>query len=208
MISVTLADDHAILRGGLKEILASVDGFDLIGEASSGSELIEMLRQRRPDVVMTDMHMPGICGIDLITRIHSQYPALPILVLSMLDEPQIASRAIKAGARGYITKDREPKEMLAALRRVAGGGKYIESELAERMLFDKDAVEAPHCALTDRERGVLDLLILGKDANEIADTLCISNKTVSTHKVNLLEKMKMKNTAELVKYAVQHGLML
>jgi DNA-binding NarL/FixJ family response regulator len=203
-----LADDHAILRGGLKEILASVDGFDLIGEASSGSELIELLRQRTPDVVMTDMHMPGICGVDLIVRIHSQYPELPILVLSMLDEPQIASRAIKAGARGYITKDRGAKEMLTALRRVAGGGKYIESELAERMLFDKVGVEAPHCALTDRERGVFDLLILGKDAKEIASTLCISNKTVSTHKVNLLEKMKMKNAAELVKYAVQNGLMM
>ena len=208
MISVILADDHAILRGGLKEILASADGFDLIGEASSGSELIELLRQRRPDVVMTDMHMPGICGIDLIARIHSQYPALPILVLSMLDEPQIASRAIKAGARGYITKDRGPEEMLTALRRVAGGGKYIESELAERMLFDTDGVGAPHCAMTDRERGVFDLLILGKDAKEIACTLCISIKTVSTHKVNLLEKMKMKNAAELVKYAVQNGLMM
>lgn len=208
MISVMLADDHAILRGGLREIMASVEGFDLVGEASSGSELLELLRQRRPDVVMTDMYMPGISGIDLITRIHSLYPALPILVLSMLDEPQIATRAIKAGARGYITKDRGPQEMLAALRKVAGGGKYIENTLAERMLFEKDNVVAPHCNLTDRERAIFDLLIVGKSANEIANLLCISNKTVSTHKVNLLEKMNMKNTAELVKYAVQNGMMV
>jgi DNA-binding NarL/FixJ family response regulator len=208
MINVMLADDHAILRGGLREIMASVDDLNLIGEASSGNELIELLRQRTPDVVMTDMFMPGICGIDLITRIHSQYPALPILVLSMLDEAQIASRAIKAGARGYITKDRGPGEMLAALRKVAGGGKYIENELAERMLFDKDDAAALHYTLTDRERAIFDLLVVGKSANEIADLLCISNKTVSTHKVNLLEKMRMKNTAELVKYAVQNGMMV
>lgn len=207
MINVMLADDHAILRGGLKEIMAASDDFKLSGEAASGGELLELLRQSRPDIVMTDMNMPGICGIDLIGRIHSQYPQLPILVLSMLDEPQIASRAIKAGARGYITKDRGIMELLAALRRVAGGGKYIESELAERMLFDKEAADAPHFMLTDRERGVFDLLILGKDANEIAEALCITSKTVSTHKVNLLEKMKLKNTAELVKYAVQNGLL-
>ena len=206
MIRVVLADDHAILRGGLKEIMLSVDGMELIGEASSGSELIELLRHTMPDVVMTDMTMPGICGIDLISRIHSQYPALPILVLSMIDDTQIATRAIKAGARGYITKERDPQEMIAALRKVAGGGKYIESELAERMLFDNNSDAAPHFALSDRERSVFDLLILGKDANEIASELCISNKTVSTHKVNLLEKMGMKNTAELVKYAVQNGL--
>lgn len=207
MINVMLADDHAILRSGLKEIMAASDDFNLTGEAASGGELLELLRQSRPDIVMTDMNMPGICGIDLIGRIHSQYPQLPILVLSMLDEPQIASRAIKAGARGYITKDRGVTELLTALRRVAGGGKYIESELAERMLFDKEDADAPHCILTDRERGVFDLLILGKDANEIAEALCITNKTVSTHKVNLLEKMKLKNTAELVKYAVQNGLL-
>lgn len=207
MIDVLLADDHAILRGGLKEIMAAADEFNLIGEAASGAELLELLRQCTPDIVMTDMHMPGLCGIDLISRIRSQYPQLPILVLSMLDEPQIAMRAIKAGARGYITKDRGIKELLSALRRVAGGGKYIDSELAERMLFDKDAEVDLHCTLTDRERGIFDMLIVGKDASEIADALCITSKTVSTHKVNLLEKMKLKNTAELVKYAIQNGLL-
>lgn len=206
MTSVVLADDHGILRSGLKEILLSAKGFDLIGEASNGNDLIELLRQIKPDVLMTDMTMPGICGIDLISRIHNQYPALPILVLSMIDDPQTASRAIKAGAHGYITKDSGVDEMLAALRKVAGGGKYIDRELAERMLFNNSADGAPHSLLTERERSVFDLLILGKDAIEISNELCISNKTVSTHKVNVLEKMKMKNTAELVKYAVQNGL--
>ncbi len=208
MIRVMLADDHAILRGGLKEILAAAEGFDLVAAASSGNELIDLLRHGRPDVVMTDMTMSGICGVDLISRIHSMYPDMPILVLSMLDEPQIASRAIKAGASGYITKDSDPNELIAALRKVAAGGKYIQPQLAERMLFDRGSEGAPHCALTDRERGVFDLLIMGKDANEIADALCISNKTVSTHKMNLLEKMKMQNTAELVRYAVQNGLIV
>lgn len=208
MITVVLADDHAIFRDGIKEILASAGGFELTGEVSSGSELLELLRHCKPDVVVTDVNMPGISGIDLIARIHGQYPTLPILVLSMLDEPQIASYAIKAGARGYVTKNSNSTELLTALREVAGGGRYIEREIAERLLFNNDSMGALHCALSARERSVFDLLVLGKDANEIAEALCISNKTVSAHKMNLLEKMKMKNTAELVKYAVQNGLLV
>lgn len=207
MITVVLADDHAIFRDGIKEILASAGGFELIGEVSSGSELLKLLRQYKPDVVITDINMPGISGIDLIARIHGEYPALPILVLSMLDEPQIASYAIKSGARGYITKNRNATELLIALREVAGGGRYIERDIAERLLFNNYSVGALHCTFSARERSVFDLLVLGKDANEIAQALCINNKTVSTHKMNLLEKMKMKNTAELVKYAVQNGLL-
>jgi DNA-binding NarL/FixJ family response regulator len=208
MINVVLADDHAIFRDGLKEILVSADGFNLIGEVSCGSKLLELLRQCKPDVVITDINMPGISGIDLIARIHSQYPRLPILVLSMLDEPQIASYAIKAGAHGYITKNRNATELLTALRAVAGDGRYIERGIAEHLLFNDYSTGALHCTLSARERSVFDLLIIGKDTNEIAEELCISNKTVSTHKINLLKKMKMKSTAELVKYAVQSGLLL
>lgn len=207
MINVVLADGQPIYRGGIREILSSAEGFDLIGEADCDSDLLELLRQRRPDVVIIGIATPGSCGIDLISRIHNQYPALPILVLSMLDEPLIATLAIKAGAKGYLTKDMGAKEMLTALHKLASGGRYIVSELAERMLFDKEAVEAPYLALSSRERNVFDLLIIGKASKEIADALCISNKTVCTHKLNLLEKMKMRNTAELVKYAVQHGLL-
>lgn len=208
IINVVLADDHAIFRDGLKEILLSADGFNLLGEVACGSELLELLRQSKPDVVITDINMPGISGIDLITRIHGLYPMLPILVLSMLDEPQIASYAIKAGAHGYITKNRNATELLTALREVACGGKYIERGIAEHLLFNDYSAGALHCTLSARERSVFDLLIIGKDTNKIAEILCISNKTVSTHKVNLLGKMKMKSTAELVKYAVQSGLLV
>lgn len=208
MINVILVDDQPIFRKGFKELLKTAGEFDLIGEAACDYELPALLRQRMPDVLIMDISMPGICRIELISQIHRQHRHLPILALGLFDKPMIATLAIKAGAYGYLSKDREPSEILAALRKLAGGGKYIESKLAERLLFDDDAIEAPYHALTDRERGIFDLLVLGKGANEIANELCISNKTVSTHKVKLLEKMKMKNTAELVKYAVQNGLLV
>jgi DNA-binding NarL/FixJ family response regulator len=202
-----LVEEQSIFRCGLRAILASIDGFDLIGEAVCGSELIELLRQRMPDIVI--IGMPDICDIDLIARIHSQYPVLPILVLSMLGKRQIALGVIKAGAHGYITRNAEIAEMILALRKVARGGKYVAQEIAECMLFDHDmdSDDGPYGALTDRERTVLDQLVIGRNSNEIAHTLFISNKTVSTHKMNLLEKMHLKNTAELVRYAVQHGLL-
>lgn len=208
MISVILADDQPVFRKGLRELLTSAGGFGPIVEASCESELLELLRRSSPDVLIMDISMPGVCRIKLIAQIHRRFPALPILVLGMLDKPLIATLAIEAGAHGYISKDSEPNEVLTALHKLAGGGKYIENRLAERMLFESDVMDSAYCGLTDRERGIFDLLILGKDASEIADKLCISNKTVSTHKMNLLGKMKMRNTAELVKYAVQNGLLV
>ena len=208
MINVILVDDQPIFRKGFKELLKTAGEFDLIGEAACDYELPALLRQRMPDVLIMAISAPGICRIELIAQIHRQHRHLPILALGLFDKPMIATLAIKAGAYGYLSKDRDPSEILAALRKLAGGGKYIESKLAERLLFDDDAIEAPYHALTDRERGIFDLLVLGIGANEIANELCISNKTVSTHKVKLLEKMKMKNTAELVKYAVQNGLLV
>lgn len=206
MIRVLLADDHAILRGGLKEILAVVPEVRLVGEAANGAEVLDALRNDVPDLLMMDMSMPGISGIDLIMRILGHYPALPILVLSMINEIQVVQRALKAGAKGYITKDRSPEELVAALRKVAAGGKYIEHGLAERMLFSQAESERPHDILTSREMEIFELLVRGKGVNEIAEGLCISNKTVSTHKVHVLEKLHMKNTADLVRYAVQQKL--
>jgi len=206
MIRVLLADDHAILRSGLKEILTVVPEVKLVGEAANGAEVLDALRQDTPDLLMMDMSMPGISGIDLISRIVSHYPTLPILVLSMINEVQVVQRALKAGAKGYITKDRPPEELIIALRKVACGGKYIERDLAEQMLFSQAEPDRPHDVLTSREMEIFELLVRGKSVNEIADTLCISNKTVSTHKVHVLEKLNMKNTAELVRYAVQQEL--
>ena len=206
MISVLIADDHTILRSGLKEILAMAPEFKLMGEASNGNEVLSALRQEVPDVLMMDMNMPGVSGIDLIERVKSSYPTLILLVLTMLDDVQTAARTIKAGADGYITKDRSPEELISALRKVAAGGKYIEPRLAEQMLFNPADIAGVHSKLSSREQEVFLLLVKGESVNSIAERLFISNKTVSTHKVKLLEKMGLKNTTELVRYAVQYDL--
>lgn len=207
MITVIIADDHALFRSGISEIMAVHGGFNVLGEAASGGELIELLRQQQPDVLLMDMSMPGISGVELIDRVHTLYPSVPIVVLTMIDEAETALRAIKAGALGYITKNSLPAEMIEAVRKVAGGGKYIDRNLAERMLFDFKTSDELHHSLTDRELEIFNRLIQGKTVNEIASELCISNKTVSTHKVHVLEKMKMKSAVDLAKYAVHHGLM-
>lgn len=207
MTRILLADDHAIMRGGLKRILASVPEFELAGEVASGGEVLDFLRQQLPDLLLMDMSMPGISGVDLIVRIRNSYEKVPILVLTMHNEAQLVARAVKAGANGYITKDRSPEDLIGAIRKVAAGGKYIDAELAEQMVFATNRQrELPHASLSDRELEVFRLLVKGKGINEVADILAISNKTVSTHKVHLLDKMGMKTTADLIRYAIQHEL--
>ncbi len=206
MTKVLLVDDHAIMRDGLREILASVDGFELIGEAANGNDALLALQHNLPDLIVMDMSMPGISGISLIERIKMLYPSLSVLVLTMLDDPQIALRALKSGADGYITKDKPAAELIAALRKVAAGGRYVDSALAEKILFDGMGVEMPHNKLSSREMDVFRMLVQGNSLNEIAAQLFISNKTVSTHKAHLLEKMGAKSMAELIRYAVQQNL--
>ncbi len=206
MIKVLLADDHAIMRDGLKEILASVDGFELIGEAANGNEVMDALHQMRPDLLMMDMNMPGISGISLIERVKSLYPHLPVLVLTMMDDGQIALRALKSGADGYITKDRPAAELVSALRKVAAGGRYVDPGLAEQMVFNNVETNLPHHKLSNREMDVFRMLVQGKNLNDIAAELFISSKTVSSHKAHLLEKMGVSNMPELVRYAVQQNL--
>jgi DNA-binding NarL/FixJ family response regulator len=206
MIRVLLADDHAIMRDGLKEILATVDGFELLGEAANGNEVLDALHHMQPDLLMMDMSMPGVSGVSLIEKVKNLYPKLPVLVLTMLDDVQIALRALKSGADGYITKDRPAAELVAALRKVAAGGRYVDPRLAEEMVFNDAGADLPHNKLSSREMDVFKMLVQGKNHNEIADQLFISNKTVSTHKAHLLEKMGMKNMSELVRYAVLQNL--
>ena len=209
MIRLVIADDHAIVRGGLKQIFAMVPDMEVAGEAVNGAQVLDSLRQLEFDLLLLDLNMPGVSGPDLITRVRAQKATLPILVLSMHNETQVASRVLKAGANGYITKDSEPEILLAAIRRVAGGGKFIAPELAEQMVFDvsTSSTQLPHSLLSDRELEVLRLLITGKSVNDIADQLCISNKTVSTHKTRLMEKMSMGSMAELMRYSMDHGLL-
>lgn len=209
MIRLVIAEDHAIVRGGLKQMFAMVPDFEVVGEAVNGGEVLDCLRQNEFDLLLLDINMPGISGADLIARVKAQKAPLPILVLSMHNESQVAARMLKAGANGYITKDSEPALLVEAIRKVAGGGKYILPELAEQMVFDNatPSDRLPHTLLSNRELDVFRLLVTGRGVNDIAEQLCISNKTVSTHKVRLLEKMNVTAVADLVRYAIQHDLM-
>jgi len=208
MIRLLIADDHAIVRGGLKQIFALAPDLELAGEAVNGAEVLQKLHQGVFDLLLLDLNMPGVSGVDLISRIKLSQADLPILVFTMHNETQVATRALKAGAAGYITKDSDPERLLAAIRKVSAGGKYIDPVLAEQMAFEVTSPNrySPHTLLSDREFEVFRLLIAGKGVNEIAEQLSISNKTVSTHKVHLMEKMNLGSVAELVRYAVQHGL--
>ena len=208
MIHLLLAEDHAIMRAGLKQLFALVDDIRVAGEAASGAQAMEFLRTTQVDMVLLDMGMPGIAGADLITRLHARYPQLPILVLSMHNEPQIARRALRAGAGGYVTKDSEPELLLAAIRKVAAGGRFIDPALAEQMAFEgvSPPRERPHESLTDREYQILQLLLQGASLNEVAAQLAISSKTVSTHKAHLMRKMDLRSNADLVRYGMLHGL--
>lgn len=209
MIHMLIVDDHAIVREGINKILALTPDIGVAAEAIDGAAAITQLTDNKHfDLVLLDLTMPGISGTDLIARIKAGFPALPILVFSMHNEAQIALRAIKAGASGFIAKDSDPEVLINAIRKVAQGGKYIDPLLAERLAFDTVFPEQrePHALLSEREFDVFRLLVDGNRVNEIAELLSISNKTVSTHKLHLLEKMKLSSTADLVRYAVDHHL--
>ena len=208
MIRRVIADDHAIVRGGLRQIFALAPDLEVVGEAVDGNEVLDCVRTLASDVLLLDLNMPGIAGADLIRRVKAHRPALPILILSMHNEPQIAARMLRAGAAGYITKDCEPDVLLAAIRKIAANGRYVEPNLAEQMVFDVASTgqRAPHTLLSAREFEVFLLLANGKTVNEIAAQLVISNKTVSTHKVRLMEKLQVSNIAGLLRYAIEHDL--
>lgn len=209
MIQVLIADDHAIVCQGLRQLLALADDMKLVGEVRNGWEVMERIRAGGIDLLLTDMTMPGLSGIDLIKRIREEAPQIPVLVLSMHGECQVAARAIKAGAAGYLTKDSEPEILLAAIRQVAAGGHYISPELASRLAFasSSDTAGNPHLSLSDREYQVFMLLASGHGLNEIADEFHLSAKTISTHKFRLMQKMELASLSDLVRYAVKHGLL-
>ena len=208
MIRVLLADDHAMVRAGLKEILADTGDIAVTAEASSGSDVLVRIRGEEYEVLVLDMSMPGRSGIELIKQVKGEKPRLRILVLSMHSEEQYAVRALKAGASGYLTKDSAPDELVAAIRRIAAGGAFVSPETAERLAqdFDRPADAPPHTTLSDREFQVFQLIVNGHSVTEIAGKLALSVKTVSTHKSKVMEKMNIANQAELVRYAVRHKL--
>lgn len=209
MIRLLIADDHAIVRTGLKQIFALVPDFEVAGEAENGGEVLERLRQGGVDLLLLDLDMPGIQGADLIARVKTHWPTLPILVLSMHNEAHVAVRAIKAGAAGYITKDCNLDILLPAIRTVAAKGKFIAPGMAEKMVFYEMPTPqgAPHLLLTEREAEIFRLLTEGISVNKIATRMAISNKTVSTHKARLMAKMDLTSVADLMRYAMQHDLL-
>jgi DNA-binding NarL/FixJ family response regulator len=207
MIRVLLADDHAIVRDGLRRILAADTGFEVAGEAANGDEALALVRANDYDVVVLDMSMPGLSGIDLVKRLKLEKPKLRLLVLSMHGEQQYAVRALKAGASGYLTKDSAAAQLLGALRKVAAGGVHVSEAAAAGLVASSNGDGPPHTRLSDREFEVLKLLAAGSSPTQIAGRLHVSVKTVSTHKTRVLEKLGLGGTAELVRYALEHKLL-
>lgn len=204
MIRVLIADDHEIVRDGLKRILAATPDLQTAAEAASGDEALALVKAGDYDLVMVDMSMPGLSGIDLIKRLRLERPKLRILVLSMHGEQQYAARALKAGAAGYLNKDSAAEMLVGALRKIAAGGVHIPEATAATLL--RSSGKPPHEALSDREFEVLRLLAAGLGPTEIGDKLHLSVKTVSTHKAHILEKLHAGSIAELVRYALDHKL--
>lgn len=209
MIRVLLADDHAIVRAGLKEILADTGDIEVAAEATNGQDVMAQIRARDFDVAVLDMSMPGRSGIELIKQVKDEKPKLRILILTMHSEEQYAVRALRAGASGFLTKEAAADQLVAAIRKIAGGGAYVSPETAERLVLDAAprAESAPHTLLSDREFQVLQMIAGGKTVGEIAKTLSLSVKTVSTHKTRILHKMGLANQAELIRYALEHKLL-
>jgi DNA-binding NarL/FixJ family response regulator len=208
MINILIADDHAIIRQGLRHIVAGQSDMAVVGEADNGSEVLRLVRTQTSDVLVLDINMPGRSGVELLSEVKRLRPQLPVLILSMYPEEQLAVRLLKAGAAGYLNKESAPEELVKAVRKVSAGGKYVSPSLAETLASDLQAGQdrLPHEALTDREFQVLCQLAAGKTVSQIADQLLLSVKTISTYRARLLEKMHMHNTAELMSYAIRHGL--
>ncbi len=207
MLKILIADDHDVVREGLKKIFLSEWPGAEFGEAKDGGEALALAREKKWDMVILDISMPGISGLDVLKELKSVKPKLPVLVLSMHPESQYAVRVIKSGASGYITKDTLSAEILHAMKKISGGGKYVSESLAEKLASHLGEEEQlPHERLTDREFEIFVLLASGKTVSEIAKKLSLSVKTVSTHRAHVLEKMNLQTNAELTRYAFEHSL--
>lgn len=208
-IEVLVADDHAIIRDGLRKILADTEDMVVAGEASNGGATLEKVRERDWGLVVLDMSMPGRNGVDLIKLLKAERPKLPILVFSMHPEEQYAIRTIRAGASGYLSKEGDSDLILPAMRKVASGGVFVSQKVAELFVSDASGKveDLPHRRLTDREYGIFIRIVGGESLTDIAEELSLSIKTVSTHKSRILAKMGLSNQVDLVRYAVDHKLL-
>ena len=208
MIKILIADDHRIVREGLKQILAETPDMTVADEANNAQEVLKKIWDNDYDVLLLDISMPGRSGLDILKQLKSDRPKLSVLVLSMYSEEQYALRALRAGASGYMTKESAPDELIEAIRKVSTGRKYISPSVAEKLAFSLESGDEkpPQETLSDREFQVMCMIASGKTIKAIADDLSLSVKTVSTYRARILEKMRMKNNAELTHYAIQNKL--
>jgi len=208
MIRILVADDHAIVRRGLRQIVADESDMEVVGEAQTTQEILDLARQEEWDVIVLNISMPGRGGFEALKALKQTHSKRPVLVLSMYPEDQFAVRAFRAGAAGYMIKESAPEELVQAIRKVVRGGKYVSPSLAEKLAAElgEDTERPPHEALSEREYHVLCLLASGKTATQIAAEMSLSVKTISTYRVRLLEKMRMKTNAEVTRYAIEHRL--
>ena len=205
---ILIADDHPIVRHGLKQMLASDPSATVVGEATNGDEALELARTVEWDMAIFDFTMPGMSGLDLLAMMKREFPEKPVLIMSMGSEEVHATRVLRAGGAGYISKESAPDELASAVRKVAEGGKYVSPSVAEMLAFAlaQDAQKPLHDTLSDREYRVMWLLASGKQINEIAKEMRLSASTISTYRTRILRKLKLANNAELVQYAIKHGL--
>jgi DNA-binding NarL/FixJ family response regulator len=208
MIKILIADDHPIVRAGLKQMLAESADIEVAAEAGDGHELLKLIRKGGVDVVLLDISMPGLTGLDALKQIKAESPELPILVLSVHAEDQYGVRVLKAGAAGYLMKSTAPDQLIGAIRKVHRGGRYVSPALAEKLAFGLQTGSGglPHESLSDREYQVLCMIASGKTVKEIGVELALSEKTISTYRARILEKMDMKSNSELTHYAIKLGL--
>jgi DNA-binding NarL/FixJ family response regulator len=210
MIRILIVDDHAIVRRGLRELLADEFHGAVFGEASDARQALEQLRKKGWDVALLDIALPEKSGLDLLKELKAEWSKLPVLVLSAHPEDQFAVRALKAGAGGYMTKECAPEELAKAIRKILAGGRYVSPALAEKLAMGvtKNLTRMPHESLSDREYDVMSRIGWGKTVTEIADELSLSAKTISTYRVRVLIKLGVKNSAEIVQYAIRNGLVI
>jgi DNA-binding NarL/FixJ family response regulator len=208
MIQIIIADDHPVVRQGIKQILAEEPDMKLMAEAANGRDLLDKLHNSSCDVVVLDISMPGRGGLEVLGDLRRDYPKIPVLILSVHSEDQLGSRVLKAGAAGFMSKETASEELIKAIRKVYGGGKYVSPWLAEKLASDLavDAEKPPHEELSDREYQVMCMIASGKTVGEVARELSLSAKTISTYRSRILEKMKMKTNAQLTFYAIQKAL--
>lgn len=208
MIRILIADDHAVVRRGVKQIIGETRDMAVADECGNGQELLDKIGNRNHDLILLDISMPGRNGLEILKQIKCLSPDIPVLILSMHPEEQYAIRALRAGACGYLTKDSAPDELLAAIRKVSRGAKYVSSSLSETLVLALagNGVKSLHETLSDREYQILCLIASGKTVKGIADDLCLSNKTISTYRSRILQKMSLNNNAEMTSYAIKNGL--